>query len=236
MEQMMPSPSAHAPESFANLEAQILALKQELAALKQEKADLEILLDATAEHSDSVEAELHSTAIAALKQSEEMFRTLAAATPVPVLISRIQDGTILYANVAASATLGLAPEAYSNHSTLDFYCDLGDRQRLLEQVEREGAVQNVEIQCQRTDGCRLWVSASLQLFLFQGEPTLLTALCDITQRKLDEEALKRQVEAMQIEINQAKRRQQVTEIVQSDYFQELQAELANLRGPDGEDF
>jgi translation initiation factor 1 (eIF-1/SUI1) len=70
---------------------------------------------------------------------------------------------------------------------------------------------------------------------FNHESTLLTALCDITQRKQEEEALKRQVQEMRIEIDQARRAKQVTEIVQSDYFQQLQAEVERLRYSD-EDF
>jgi PAS domain S-box-containing protein len=229
---------------FQNLEAQqvtelrseISALNRELLELKQEKADLEILLEATAEHSDSVEAELHNTAIAALKQSEEMFRTIAEATPVPVLISRIEDGSILYANTAATTTFGIPPEDLSNHSTLEFYHDLGDRQKLLAALECEGCVESFELQCKRADGSLFWVAASLRRLIFNDELTFLTALCDITQRKLEEEALKRRVQEMQIEIDQAKRAKQVAEIVRSDYFQRLKAEVEQLRYPDDFEF
>lgn len=219
----------------AELQAEIVALRQEIAALKQEKADLEILLEATAEHSDSVEAELHNTAIAALKQSEEMFRTIAEATPVPVLISRLEDGTILYANSAASTAFGIPLEDFLNQSTLDFYHDPRDRQTLLDTVECDGCVQNAELLYKRADGSLFWVAISLRRLTFNGESTLLTALYDITQRKLEEEALKRQVQEMQIEIDHARCAKQVAEIVQSDYFQQLQAEVERLRYPE-EDF
>lgn len=216
-------------EENAELQAEVAALKYELLELKQEKADLEILLEATTEHSDSVEAELHNTAIAALKQSEEMFRTIAEATPVPVLISRLEDGAVLYANSVASTTFGIPPENVLSHSTVEFYHDPSDRQKLLNAVECDGCVESFELQCKRADGRLFWVAASLRRLTFRNEPAFLTALCDITQRKLEEEALKRRVQEMQIEIDQAKRARQVAEIVQSDYFQQLKAEVEQLR-------
>lgn len=219
---------------MTELQAEIAALKRELLALKQEKTDLEILLETTAEHSDSVEAELHHTAIEALQQSEEWFRTIAEATPVPVLICRVEDSAILYANTAASAAFGLISEELVGRQSLEFYHNPDERHTLLETVKRDGFIQNFELQCQRSDGSLFWVAASLRQLTFNHEPTILTALHDITQRKLEEEALKRQVREMQIEIDHAKRAQQVAEIVQTDYFQQLQAEVERLRYPDQE--
>jgi len=221
---------------MTELQAEIAALKRELLTLKQEKTDLEILLEATAEHSDCVEAELHHTAIDALQQSEEWFRTIAEATPVPVLICRVEDSTILYANTAAGAMFGLAVEDLLNRRSLEFYHNPNDRHTLLETVRRHGSVQNFELQCKRSDSSLFWVAASLRQLTFKHEPTLLTALHDITQRKLEEEALKQQVRDMQIEIDHAKRLQQVAEIIQTDYFQQLQAEVERLRYPDQEDW
>ena len=217
---------------MTQLQAEIAALKHELTTLKQEKTDLEILLETTAEHSDSVEAELHHTAIEALRQSEEWFRTIAEATPVPVLISRVEDGAILYTNTAAGGMFGLSTEELLQRRSLEFYHNPDDRRSLLEAIERDGSVQSFELQFKRADGSLFWVTASLRQLTFSQEPTILTALCDITQRKLEEEALKQQVREMQIEIDHTKRVRQVAEIVQTDYFQELQAEVERLRYPE----
>nr|RNJ65132.1 MAG: MEKHLA domain-containing protein [Leptolyngbya sp. IPPAS B-1204] len=221
-----------AEPELTELRAEVAALRRELSALKQEKTDLEILLEATAEHSDSVEAELHHTAIEALRQSEEWFRTIAEATPVPVMICRVEDSTILYANTAAGVMFGRTAEELLHQRSLEFYHDPNERYRLLEAVKQDGSVQNFELQCKRADGNLFWVAASLRQLTFNQEPTLLTALHDITERKLAEEALKQQVRDMQIEIDHAKRARQVAEIIQTDYFQQLQAEVEQLRYPD----
>lgn len=52
----------------------------------------------------------------------------------------------------------------------------------------------------------------------------------IIQIRQREETLKRQVEELTIEIDQTKRVQQVSQITQTDYFQELQQKVKKLRG------
>jgi PAS domain S-box-containing protein len=220
--------------SQASLRAEIAALKQDLAALKQEKNDLEILLETTTEHSDTVEAELHDRAIEALQRSEEWFRTIAEATPVPVIISRLADDEIIYANVTASLTFGVSIEELIGRRTSDLYKNPLERQNLLDLVVRNGSIQNYELQCKRSDGSVFWVAASLSQLTFNGEATILSALCDITDRKQEEDALKRQLVQMQIEIDRNKLARQVAAITQTDYFQELKAEVERLRYPDEE--
>ncbi len=64
----------------------------------------------------------------------------------------------------------------------------------------------------------------------------LFPIISITQRKQEEEALKQQVQELQIDIDQAKLARQVSEIVQSDYFEQLKAEVELLRYRNGFDF
>ena len=83
------------------LTAELAALRQEIEALRQERDDLELLLETTTEHSDTLEEELHNKAEEALSKSEQQLRMIVEATPVPVLISRVSDGQIIYANAMA---------------------------------------------------------------------------------------------------------------------------------------
>ncbi len=50
-----------------------------------------------------------------------------------------------------------------------------------------------------------------------------------TQVRAREEALQRQVEQLRIEIDETRKQRQVSEIVESDYFQSLKAQAASLR-------
>lgn len=115
---------------------------------------------------------------------------IAEATPVPVLISRLSDGAILYANATASNVFGYSNEELLDHCVQDVYVNEADHQDVLETLGRSESIQHREIQCQRMDGSPFWVTASLQPLLFNGEATVLSALSDITARKQAEDALR----------------------------------------------
>ena len=80
-------------------------LSAELENLKHEKADLEILLETNTEHSDTMEAHLLVKAELAVRESEEQFRAIASATPVPILVSRLSR-----LNLVCERSIGFSAE------------------------------------------------------------------------------------------------------------------------------
>ncbi len=164
-------------------------LSAELENLKREKADLEILLETTTEHWDTMEAHLLGKAELAVRASEEQFRAIASATPVPVLVSRLCDGLILYANAQLASLLNLPLEELIGSSTPDFYSNPGDRPKLLEALAKDGYVKNYELHCKKADGTPFWAMISVESLLFNGQETALCALYDLTQRKEAEQTL-----------------------------------------------
>ncbi|MEG4024132.1 MULTISPECIES: ATP-binding protein [unclassified Microcoleus] len=164
-------------------------LSAELENLKREKVDLELLLETTTEHSDTMEAHLLSKAQLALRSSEEQFRAIASATPVPVLVSRLCDGLILYANAQLASLLNIPLEKLIGCSTPDFYFNPVDRPKVLEALAKEGYLQNYELHCKKSDGTAFWAMLSVQSLMFNGQATALCALYDLTQRKEAEQTL-----------------------------------------------
>ncbi|MGL5060652.1 MAG: PAS domain S-box protein, partial [Microcoleus sp.] len=168
---------------------EVQQLRAELETLQHEKADLEILLETTTEHSDTMEAHLLGKAESALRESEDQFRAIAAATPVPVLVSRLSDGLILYANVQLAALLNLPLDELIGHHTPDFYFNPNDRPKVLEVLARDGCIQHYELQCKKADGTPFWAIISVQPLAFNGQHTALCALYDLTKRKEAEQTL-----------------------------------------------
>ena len=160
-----------------------------LEEIHQEKVDLEILLENTTEHSDAIESELQSQAAEARRQTEEQFRLIAEATPVTILISRITDGKILYANETAGLMLRASAQALLDRRSIDLYHDPVDRQKALHVLETQQVFEG-ELRLKRADGSLFWALSSLRQFLFKGQTTILTALYDITDRKQAEDALR----------------------------------------------
>ncbi|MBD1814834.1 ATP-binding protein [Microcoleus vaginatus DQ-U2] len=164
-------------------------LSAELENLKREKVDLELLLETTTEHSDTMEAHLLSKAELALRSSEEQFRAIASATPVPILVSRLCDGLIMYANAQLASLLNIPLEKLIGCSTPDFYLNPADRPKVLEALAQNGYLQNYELHCKKSDGTPFWAMISVESLMFNGQQTALCALYDLTQRKEAEQTL-----------------------------------------------
>jgi len=208
-----------AQPSRQELMAEVAALRQEVKKLGQEKGDLEVMLEMTAEHSDTVTdelqqdkddlemmlemttehsdtvtEELQSEAEEALRESERRLRLIVEATPVPVLISRVADDEIVYANQMSGPLVGLPTETLLGRKVTDFYHDPEDQQPLLDALQQQGEVNNYELRIKKADSSLLWAEVSLRSLIFNDEPSLLSAIHDITQRKQAAEALEEAVE------------------------------------------
>jgi PAS domain S-box-containing protein len=129
-----------------------------------------------------------------LLESEVRFRTISEAIPIPLLISRLSDGLILYANQQFIQTFRLSPENLPNHKAQDFYHNPADRQEILANLTQHGFLHNYEIQLKRLDDTCFWAVASLQYLSFNGEAGILSVLYDITERKNLEASLQEQNE------------------------------------------
>jgi PAS domain S-box-containing protein len=127
----------------------------------------------------------------ALRESEERFRTIAEASPIPLVISNIEDGKILYANVPLANLVKVPVDSLLGQRTPDFYHNPVDRQRLLGQMKRDGYVRDFEFRGKRSDGSLFWAAITIQAISFQGEPALLAGLYEITELKETQAELQR---------------------------------------------
>ena len=129
---------------------------------------------------------------AELELAEKRFRAIVEASPVPLMLSRVQDGRILYVNDRLEELLGAVASDLVGKATPDFYYDPADRPGILTAVRGQGYVRDLELRIKRFDGTPRWVSLTVQPLVFDGEPALATALLDITERKEAEQVLRRQ--------------------------------------------
>jgi PAS domain S-box-containing protein len=156
---------------------------------------------------------------AALAQAEARFRAIVEASPTPLLLSRIADGVILYANDRLEALIGAEPGTLMGRKTPDFYFDPSDRPQVLQTIQKQGYVRDMELRIRRVDGTPRWVSLTVQRMLFDGEPALATSLLDVTERKQTEEALRASEESYRGLFDN------LTELV---YIQDLEGRFLNV--------
>lgn len=137
----------------------------------------------------------------ALRQSEERFRNLFENV-LEGIYQSTPDGRILAANPMLLRMLGLTNESELNDVNIahDLYVDPHIRQRLLEQLEREGGFQNIEYELRRRDGEIITVLENARVVRDENGRVLYYegTLTDITPRKRIEEQLRQaqKVEAL----------------------------------------
>jgi adenylate cyclase len=124
----------------------------------------------------------------ALQESEERFRVIAETTPIPLVISRLSDSLILYANAQVKTVTGLsATELVDHYHTIDFYHNPEERIELLKLLHQDGYIRNYEIQIKKQNQTVIWVEVCIQPMVFKHENVLLTTFYDISERKRVEE-------------------------------------------------
>jgi PAS domain S-box-containing protein len=172
---------------------------------------------------------------AALYESEARQRQILEAVPVAIVLSRVEDGTILYANHYASSLFGLPVAELVGRSMVDLYGSVADRERLLQELAQRGRVQDYEFRVRRLDqGAGRWVSLAAQPLSYQGAPVWLSSLVDITDRKQAEQ----EREQLLVQLReQAQQRQQIINTVPEgilflvvDETKQYCVQLANLLG------
>ncbi|MBI2951475.1 PAS domain S-box protein, partial [bacterium] len=127
----------------------------------------------------------------ARQAGEAQFRALVDAAPIPMAVTRLSDGVILYANEQAGRLAGLPPGELIGRRTLDFYDNPADREALMEALRRDGYVRDREVRGRRADGALAWVVVSLQPMAFNGEEAIFVGLHDVTDRRRAEGELRR---------------------------------------------
>jgi PAS domain S-box-containing protein len=125
----------------------------------------------------------------ALRRSEEGFRAIVETTPIPMAITRLSDGAILYANDSLAQVVGLPTRGLIGRPASDFYSDSSDCETLLDLLNRDGCVRNREVVFKRADGAPFWALVSFQAMTFNDEQAVLVGLYDITDRKRTEQEL-----------------------------------------------
>lgn len=132
------------------------------------------------------------TDITEMKKADAQLRLIVDTSPIPTIISRLEDGRVLFGNDQLGDLIGVAPEELVGRNTPDFYYDEADRRLVVEKLKRHGTVQGFETRLQRADGSIIWTILSLSLTRLEGETVIIGAVYDITERKETEIQLRRE--------------------------------------------
>jgi PAS domain S-box-containing protein len=128
--------------------------------------------------------------ITQMKVADEQVHTIVNSSPIPTIISRLEDGKILYANKELASLVGLTVEEAIGQNTPDFYYNPEDRKIIVERLKRDGYLRNFETQIKKVDGAVVWMIFSLVVTQIGDEQVVLGWLYDISERKKSEKIIK----------------------------------------------
>lgn len=178
------------------IERQAHDLEQALSALQVAHDELEQRVEKRtselAEASTRLKDQMQQRqrASSALHESESRFQVIAQMTPIPLLICRVADGVILYANLQTGLSFSTAMQEIVGQPITKFCASPADWDELLETLTIHGHVNDYEIRLKRFNSTEFWAATSSQLILFKDEQAVVSVLHDITHRKRTEEASK----------------------------------------------
>lgn len=130
--------------------------------------------------------------ITASKYADEQVNTIVKSLPVPTIVSRFEDGKVIYVNEEMAHLIGLPAQELVGRYTSEFYYDPGERNAVKDRLIKDGSLKNFEIRIKKADGSFMWMLVSLVLAQLGGEPVIIGGLNDISERKTAEEALRRE--------------------------------------------
>ena len=132
-----------------------------------------------------------STNLAAQYFSKEIFYSIFNGSQIMMAISAIDTNVVFNVNNAFTKTLGYTLEEISGKSSneLDVYCDLSQKEAMLEQLAIKGRAEG-EATIKTKSGELLECLFTFEQISIQNNDYLFETITNITQRKLIEEKLK----------------------------------------------
>ncbi len=126
----------------------------------------------------------------ALKENERTLRAITEAIPTPLVIIRLQDGGILYANIPFQTVFRTVKIKNERALIYEFSGNKSAFEALVKRLETEKRLSDIELPMRRHDGTQFWVIASFQVLVFRGEKCFIAGFYDITERlRLEKEVL-----------------------------------------------
>jgi diguanylate cyclase (GGDEF)-like protein/PAS domain S-box-containing protein len=126
----------------------------------------------------------------AVRRSEHNVRVLFAASPVAMVLVRMEDSTVLFGNKRCADLFGFTLEELQGKKSPDYYVDPKARERVIGRVMAEGQVDGEVVLMRRNSGEEFWALLSARAIEFEGAPALLAGISDVTTQKRLEERLR----------------------------------------------
>jgi PAS domain S-box-containing protein len=193
---LVPVRNSHRGDLVLSISQDITASKEIEAEIRRAKEELETRVVKRTAELDAANQRMReditqlAEAERALRDSQERFRVIAETVPVAVVITRREDGRILFANRMVGVLLQTPTAEILGRRTREFYADPRQRDEMLARLASGQGIVDMELELVSTSGERLLVSSHFQATSFDGEAAILAGFVDITKRMEIEQQLR----------------------------------------------
>lgn len=149
-----------------------------ISPLRDEKGNIYAAVAISHDITDNINATEY------LKQSEEKFNKLFAASPLGLVLSEIPSGKIVDVNEIYCETIGYSKAECVGKTSLELdLIEENARQKIVDELLQNGFVKNAEVEIIKKDGEKIPALNSIEKITIGDKEYLLSALIDITERK-----------------------------------------------------
>jgi PAS domain S-box-containing protein len=125
----------------------------------------------------------------ALIESEKNLQTIFELTPIPLVITKFYDGTIMMANEATELLLGYKLKEIVGKYGIDYFMSNEHQEILQTELAKKGKASFIEVVLKTAKNDLLTCLVSCEIIYINGEIALISSVLDITDRKKFEEEL-----------------------------------------------
>ena len=140
----------------------------------------------------------------ALRESEEKYRNLFDNAGEAIFVA--QEGKIVFLNPRSSCLIGYSAEEIMGRQFIEFIHP-DEREMVINQhfkrLKGEALPQRYEFRIIQKNGTIMWAELNTVVISWEGKPSTLNFLEDITERKLSEEKLLKSYESLKKTLNDA---------------------------------
>jgi PAS domain S-box-containing protein len=132
----------------------------------------------------------------ALRESEQRFRSITEAHPVPVVISALEENRLLYASPGMGRLFGAPATEIITRLPQELFTDPTDRLKLRAILLDRGSVDSYECVMQKADGSTFPVAITARRIDYLGTDAVVGGIIDLTEIRYAEREIARQREAL----------------------------------------